>query len=194
MGRPWGFISAPLGSFGYPWGPCWCLVGTLGCGPGPLEPLLWKMLKKGYQNGRRKKDKFNDILSFCGKWQTAVGLRLCSRIRVRAPCFHSLGLPWCPWIFQCFFDVFWSPFGTPFHGFGGRACTQLFDFKNKALVYLYLDSLLPLRYGAFYMQPGGSSPRPAAGSTSPSASTRPRALLTCFLGLCGTLHGLVVSL
>ena len=46
---------------------------------------------------------------------------------------------------------------------GGRACTQLFDSKNKALVYLYLDSLLPLRYGGFYMQPGGSSLRPAAG-------------------------------
>ena len=45
---------------------------------------------------------------------------------------------------------------------GGRGGTQLIDFKNKALVYLNLDSLLPLRYGAFYMQPGGSSldPRP----------------------------------
>ena len=39
----------------------------------------------------------------------------------------------------------------------------------------------------------GSSLEPAAGSTSPSASTQPRAVLTCFLGLCGTLHGLVVS-
>ena len=43
--------------------------------------------------------------------------------------------------------------------------TQLIDFKNKALVYLYLDSLMPLRYGVFYMQPGGSSldPRPDSG-------------------------------
>ena len=32
------------------------------------------------------------------------------------------------------------------------------------------------------------------GSTSPSASTRPRAVCTCLLGLCGTLQGLVVSL
>ena len=44
-------------------------------------------------------------------------------------------------------------------GVGGRACTQLFDYKNKALVYLNLDSLLPLRYGAFYRQPGGLVPR-----------------------------------
>ena len=45
---------------------------------------------------------------------------------------------------------------------GAEAATPLFVFKNKALVYLYLDSLLPLHYGAFYMQPGGSSldPRP----------------------------------
>ena len=52
---------------------------------------------------------------------------------IRAPCFHSLGFPWCPWIFQCFFDVFWSPFGTPFHGFGVRGGTQLIEYKNKAL-------------------------------------------------------------
>ena len=45
---------------------------------------------------------------------------------------------------------------------GVRGGTQLIDYKNKALVYLYLDSLLPLRYGGFYRQPGGSSldPRP----------------------------------
>ena len=36
-------------------------------------------------------------------------------------------------------------------------------------------------------------PRPAAGSTSPSASTRPRAVCICLFGLCGTLQGLVVS-
>ena len=47
--------------------PCWCLVGTFGCCPGPLEPLLWKMFKKVTQNRRQNTDKFNDILSFCGK-------------------------------------------------------------------------------------------------------------------------------
>ena len=31
------------------------------------------------------------------------------------------------------------------------------------------------------------------GSTSPSASTRPRAVCICLFGLCGTLQGLVVS-
>ena len=47
LGASFRHLGAP---FGYPWGPCWCLVGTLGCGPGPLEPLLWKMLKKITQN------------------------------------------------------------------------------------------------------------------------------------------------
>ena len=54
---------------------------------------------------------------------------------------------------------------------GARGGTQLIDFENKALVYLYLDSLLPLRYGAFYMQPGGSSldPRPDLQATASAA-------------------------
>jgi hypothetical protein len=39
----------------------------------------------------------------------------------------------------------------------------------------------------------GSSLEPAAGSTSPSASTRPRAVCICLFGLCGTLQGLVES-
>ena len=42
---------------------------------------------------------------------------------------------------------------------GGRGGTQLIDYKNKALVYLYLECLLPLRYGGFYWQPGGLVPR-----------------------------------
>ena len=53
----WGDLGAsfrhPGAPFGYPWGPWWCLVGTFGCGPGPLVPLLWKMLKKGTQNRRQ---------------------------------------------------------------------------------------------------------------------------------------------
>ena len=44
-------------------------------------------------------------------------------------------------------------------GVGGGGGTQLIDFKNNAFVYLYLDSLLPLRYGGFYMQPDGLVPR-----------------------------------
>ena len=84
--------------------------GHFGCGPGPLGPLLWKMLKKGSQNGRQNQDKFNDVLSFCGKCQfeTAFGLRLCSRIRVPAPCFQPLSLHWDPLFFQHLFNVFWA--------------------------------------------------------------------------------------
>ena len=125
--RPW----APLG---YPWGPCWCLVGTLGCGPGPLGPLLWKMLEKGIQNRRPNGDIFNDILSFRRKWETAFGLRLCSRIRVPAPCFQPLSLHWGPLFFQCFFDVFWGPKKIPKSTAGSRGGTQLIEYKNKALV------------------------------------------------------------
>jgi hypothetical protein len=39
----------------------------------------------------------------------------------------------------------------------------------------------------------GSSLEPAAGSTLPAASTRPRAVCICLSGLCGTLQGLVES-
>ena len=51
-GRPWASSRNPGAPFGYPWGPWWCLVGTFGCGPGPLVPLLWKTLQKDTQNGR----------------------------------------------------------------------------------------------------------------------------------------------
>ena len=159
----WGDLGAsfrhPWAPFGYPWGPCWCLVGTLGCGPGPLGPLLWKRLEKGTQNDRPNGGIFNDILSFCRKWQTAFGLRLRGRIRVLAPCFHSLGLHGCPLFFQCFFDVFWGAPGSSFLGFGVRGGTQLIEVRNKTLTTCDLVPLLPLRYGGFYVQPGGLVPR-----------------------------------
>ena len=63
---------------------------------------------------------------------------------------------------QRFFDVFWGPkkaLPAGVRGVGVRGGTQLIDYKNKALVYLYLECLLPLRYGAFYWQPGGLVPR-----------------------------------
>ena len=41
---------------------------------------------------------------------------------------------------------------------GVRGGTQLIEYKNKALL-LVPRSLLPLRYGGFYMQPGGLVPR-----------------------------------
>ena len=121
------------------------------------------MLQKGTQNGRRNGDIFNDILSFCGKWQTAFGLRLCSRIRVRAPCFHSLGLPWCPLFFQRFFDVFWGHPGTPKSAVGGRGGTQLIDYKNKALVTCTLIPCFRSATGASTGSLVGSSLEPAAG-------------------------------
>ena len=120
---PCGAIVPPWAPFGYPWGPDWCLVGTSGCGPGPLGPLLWKRRQTGTRNGRQNEDDFNDILSFSRKWQTAFGLRLYSRIRGRAPCFHSLGLHWCPLFFQRFFGVFWGLPGTPKSKCGGRGGT-----------------------------------------------------------------------
>ena len=112
----------PWAPFGTPWGPCWCLVGTVGCGPGPSGHFCGKGLKKTFKMDA-KINIVHDILSFRRKWQTAFGLRLCSRIRVRAPCFHSLSLLWCPLFFQCFFDVFWGPPGASFHGVGGRGGT-----------------------------------------------------------------------
>ena len=103
FGETLGLHFGTLGlQLGYPWGPCWCLVGTLGCGPGPLGPLLWKRLEKGNQNDRQNGDICNDFLSFCRKWQTAFGLRLRGRIRVLA----SMGA-------LCFFNVFLMSFGVP---------------------------------------------------------------------------------
>ena len=42
---------------------------------------------------------------------------------------------------------------------GGRAGTQLIEVRNKTLITCDLESLLLLRYGAFYVQPGGLVPR-----------------------------------
>ena len=50
---------------------------------------------------------------FCKKWQPAFGLRLRGQIGVRASCFYSLSLNWCPLFFQRFFDVFWGHPGIP---------------------------------------------------------------------------------
>ena len=77
--------------FGYSWSPCRCLVSTVGCGTGSLGPLFRKMLPKGIQNISQNRYIFIDILSCRRKWETAFRLRLRSQIKVRAPCFHSLG-------------------------------------------------------------------------------------------------------
>ena len=57
------------------------------------------------ESGNPEESNFNEILCFCGKWQTSFGLRLRSRIGVWASCFHSLGLYLCHLFFQCFFDI-----------------------------------------------------------------------------------------
>ena len=50
---------------------------------------------------------------FCKKWQPALGLRLRGQIGVRASCFYSLSLNWCPLFLQRFFDVFLGHPGIP---------------------------------------------------------------------------------
>ena len=106
-----------------------------------------------------QKKVFDDILSFCKKWQTAFGLRLRSRIGVRASCFYCLRLHWCPWFVKRFFNVFWGHPGTLKSAAGARGGAQLIEVRNKTLTTCDLESLLPLRYGAFYVQPGGLVPR-----------------------------------
>ena len=169
----WGDLGAsfrhPWAPFGYPWGPCWCLVGTLGCGPGPLTPLLWKRLQKGTRNGGQRTHIFNDFCSCRRKWKTAFGLRLCSRNRGGASRFHSLSHHWRPLFFQRFFDVLWGPKKANAAGVGVRGGTPFICLQEQSTCYLYLEPCLGLLLAAWWVVP-----RPAAGSTSPSASTRPR--------------------
>ena len=106
LGRPWGFMSAPLGSIWVPLVSISVSCGHFGCGPRPLGSLLRTRLQKCTQNGSRNEDISHVFLSFRRKWQTAFGLRLCSRIRGWASRFHSLSHHWCPLFFQRFFDVF----------------------------------------------------------------------------------------
>ena len=65
------------------------------------------------ENGNPVGSIFNDLLSFCKKWQPAFGLRLYGQIGVRASCFYSLSLNWCPLFLQCFLDVCWGHPGIP---------------------------------------------------------------------------------
>ena len=101
-------------------------------------------------------------------------------------CACAVGLGFGPLVFTlwatigapCFFKVFLTCFGVPKkhyrRGSASEAAPLIFDFKNNTLVYLYL---LP-SMGASTCSLVGSSLEPAAGSTSPSASTRPRSILT----------------
>ena len=130
LGLHFGTLGLHLGTLGVHVGVLWALWGVA------LDPsghFCGKCLKKGTQDGRQNGNIFNDILSFRRKWETAFGLRLCSRIRVPAPCFQPLSLHWGPLFFQRFFDVFWGPKKTPKSAVGGRGGTPLFEYKNKAL-------------------------------------------------------------
>ena len=162
LGLHFGALGLHLGTLGVHVGVLWALWGVA------LDPsghFCGKCLKKAPKMDAEIK---------------AFPMRFCVFVesgKQRLDCACAVGLGFRPLVFNlgasigalCFFNCFLTSFG-PSPGpqkvqnlrVGVRACTQLFDFKNKALVYLYLDSLLPLRYGAFYMQPDGSSldPRP----------------------------------
>ena len=94
FGTP-GVILAPLGHH------CWHLLSLLGVALDPLSTFTEKGRKR-YQKGQKKhrigepggKD-FDDILSFCEKWQTVFGLSQRGRIGVGASCFHALGFHVC---------------------------------------------------------------------------------------------------
>ena len=187
FGRAWDSIWVPLGPtwvpFGHPWGPLgqtWCLfpslLNTLGRALDPFSNFgakVTKRVSKLIENGTRNKDLCHDILSLCEKWQTAFGLRLRSRIGVRASCFQALGLQLCPVFLQQYIDVFWGAPGSSIHGFGDRGGTQLIEVRNKTLTTCDLESLLPLRYGVFYVQPGGLVPRARGRITGYRRCRRP---------------------
>ena len=98
LGHPWGTLGASV------WQP-WRHFDILGApfvssfvtfGRGPKKDR--KRVEKGTKKNRIWEPSgsfFDDILSFCRKWQTAFGLRLRGRIGVGASCFHSLGIPLC---------------------------------------------------------------------------------------------------
>ena len=145
--------------------PFWSLChksGPRGRGPHPTVPTRHQHGPQGYPNGvqgSRNEDISNVFLSLHRKRQTAFGLRLCSRIRGWASRFHSLSHHLCPWFFQRFFDVFWGPKKVSAARVGARGGTQLIDFKNNTLVYLYLLPSLGASTGSLV----GSSLEPAAG-------------------------------
>ena len=62
-----------------------------------------KKVPKVIENGSRNRDIFDDILSFCGKWQTAFGLRLPTPNTLRASSFHPFTLPFEPFVLASIF-------------------------------------------------------------------------------------------
>ena len=91
----------------------------------------------------------------------------------RLDCACAVGLGFGPLVFTLwaslgvlgFFNVFSISFGEPLgphfpksEKVGGRACTQLFEYKNKAFVYLFLRPSKGTSTGSLVARP--SSPRP----------------------------------
>jgi hypothetical protein len=82
-----------LGTLGLHFGALLALWGVA------LDPLghFWgkvsKKVPKVTENGSQNRDIFEDILRFCGKWQTAFGLRLPTPNTLRASSFHPFTLP-----------------------------------------------------------------------------------------------------
>ena len=148
-------------------------MGTVGCGPRPLGPLLWERLQKGTQNGRQIRDIFDDISSFCRKWQTAFGLRLCSRIRVRAHCFHSLGFIWWPFICSLFVNVFWAQPGTSKSSeLVGSAVEAASPYLTSRTTLLFTCTSCP-RWWPSTCSLVGSSLEPAAGFLGSASAADP---------------------
>ena len=113
-GLHFGTLGVQFGVFLALWGTSGCHFSTLGLHLGTLGLhfgallALWgvaldlfghfwgkgsKKVLQIIQNGSQHGNIFDDILSFCGKWQTAFGLRLPTPNAHRATCFHPLALP-----------------------------------------------------------------------------------------------------
>ena len=95
LGLYLGTLGLHLGTLGVHVGVLWALWGVA------LDPsghFCRKGSKKAQQNhriGEPGGEHFDDLLSFCRKWQTAFGVRLRGRIRVGASCFDTLSLHVC---------------------------------------------------------------------------------------------------
>ena len=128
----------------------------------------------------------------------------------RLDCACVVGLGFGPLVFTLwaslgalgFFNVFLTSFGVPlgphFTGSVVEPAPSYLSIRTKSLLLEpRFSASAPLRgllRAAWWVVP-----RTAAGSTSPSASTRPRAVCTCFLvpwgltpGLSATFGGLVM--
>ena len=124
---------------------------------------------------------FDDILSFCGKLRfpcEVIWTAQASQIRTlwvsASSCFGPLGLSFDTLVLASILEGFWAHFGR-LRGDGGEPRRQTghpLEEDCRKDCGLWIDpALLGLLPTASWVVD-----RPAAGSTSPSASTRPREL------------------